>query len=328
MKRRKLLSLILALAMALALAVPAFASDGDTPDDDEPSTPAANTTNTSQNFSMTSSTNTGLINFSLPESGVVVLNPYQLKYTAGTDTTGTYHQVYSPAVSCTNKSTFPLSIEASLTGTVAEGVTLLTTGAPAATATAKQVFLYGEFGVSDSASVQPTWATAYNKSAANQVVVATAATEGGVAASKLNVAKLPAASATKPNYLWFKFDGAATKNPETAWLASDTVGVAIALTLHAVVSDVYAITVTNTTTTTAKGTATLNYDVAPVGEEILLTVTADEEVGGKATVTAKAGSASITFTAEPEDTATGCGVYKFKMPASAVAITVKWAAAS
>ena len=337
MKRKKLLSLILALAMAFSLALPAFAEDPDpSATDPDPSTGSDSgsggsaggaATNTSQSLNMTSTTNTGVINFTMASAGAVVLNPYQLKVTTQTDTTGTYRQVYSPAVMCTNKSTFPLSIEASFTGTVPEGVTLLTTGAPAANATDKQVFLYGEFGVSDSATEEPTWATAYNKSAANQVVVDKAASEDGVAPSKKNVAKLAAASNDSPNYLWFKFDGAATKAPTTAWLETDTVGVAVALTLHSVVSDVYAINVTNTTTATAKGTATLNYDVAPEGETITLTVTSDEEVDSKATVTAKAGSTNITFTTQPESADNGCGDYTFKMPAGAVTITVKWAAA-
>lgn len=332
MKRKKLLSLILALAMAFSLALPAFATDpdpstgngggsgGDTPT-------ASTTTATSQSLNMTSTTNTGVINFTMASAGTVVLNPYQLKVTTTADTTGTYRQVYSPAVMCTNKSTFPLSIEASFTGTVPSGVTLLTTGAPAANATDKQVFLYGEFGVSDSATEEPTWATAYNKSAANQVVVAAPATSGGVATSKTNVAKLAAASNDKPNYLWFKFDGAATKTPSTAWLDTDTVGVAVALTLHSVVSDVYAITVTNTTSATAKGTATLNYDVAPAGESITLTVESDADVDSKATVTVKAGSTNITCTGTGSSQPNGCGTYIFEMPASAVTITVKWAAA-
>lgn len=331
MKRKKLLSLILALAMAFSLALPAFAEDEDEEEEAEDTT-----SNTTQTVQMTAGIKSGVINFTMASPGAVILNPYQMKATAEGDDTGTYHQIYSPAVPCKNKSTFPLSIEATVTGkpspakaatddtpAVVASTAKIVAAAPAATVTEKQVFLYAEFGVSDAADKEPVWATAYNKSATNQVV----ASETG--ANKKGVASLPATDGTdnNANYLWFKFDGAATKTPSEAWLASDTVDATVALTLHSVVSDVYAINVTNTTTATAKGTATLNYDVAPEGETITLMVTSDEDVASKATVTVKAGSTNITCTGTGKDASDGCGTYIFDMPAGAVTITVKWAAA-
>lgn len=333
MKRKKLLSLILALAMAFSLALPAFAGEGDEPAGNEaPDT----TSNTTQTVQMNAGIKSGVINFTMASPGAVILNPYQMKASAGSDSTGTYHQIYSPAVYCKNKSTFPLSIEATVTGkpspakeatdetpAVVASTAKIVAAAPAATVTEKQVFLYAEFGVSDAADKEPVWATAYNKSATNQVV----ASETG--ANKKGVASLPATDGEEANanYLWFKFDGAATKTPSEAWLASDTVDATVALTLHSVVSDVYSINVTNTTTATAKGTATLNYDVAPAGESITLTVESDANVASKATVTVKAGSTNITCTGTGKDASDGCGTYIFDMPAGAVTITVKWAAA-
>jgi len=299
MKCKKLLSLILALAMVLSLAVPAFADN--------------TATATTQNVAITGSTTSGAVNITVPAAGAVMLNPYQLKVTVSG--VSSYHQIYSAPVACKNKSTFALSVDAVVVGTPTTGVSLVG-AAPALTVTEKQVFLYAEFGVNESGTVQPTWQTTYNAKNANQVLAA--ATPG---TTKAGVASLPATDGTDSgaNYLWYKFDGAATKKPETAWATSDKVDASIALTLKSVVSDVYAITVTNTQTATAKGTATLNYDVAPAGETITLTCAADSTTSSATpTVTIK-GVAAADINTET------AGEWTFTMPAAAVTITVKWA---
>lgn len=322
MKFKKFSALILALVMALSLAVPAFAEG-------EGGGSSGNTaTATTQNVAITGSTKSGAIEITVGPTGALMLNPYQLKATI-TNVGDSYHQIFHKAVPCKNKSTFALTVDATVTGTPTEGVTLVN-AAPAFTVEDKQVFLYAEFGVNTSDTVEPTWQTAYNAKNANQVL-ATQVAQGATATPKELVASLPATNGTDAgaNYLWYKFDGAATKKPKVAWTENDKVNATIALTLKSVVSDVYAIAVTNTTSAAAKGTATLNYDVAPAGETITLTVTSDLLVASKATVTAKAGSANITFATSSTgpSAANGCGTYVFEMPASAVTITVKWAAA-
>lgn len=310
MKRKKLLSLILALAMALSLAVPAFASGASTTSGDK------------QSLNMIAGMNTGVINFTMGPATPVILNPYQMKATVNSgDSTGSYRQIYSPAVKCINNSTFPLSIDATVTvkpsapsGSTASTAKIVSAVPSASVTNEKQVFLYAEFGVSDNASTEPVWATAYNKSATNQVLASQTGT------SKTGVAKLAATNGTA-NYLWFKFDGAATKTPDVAWLPTDTVDATVALTLKSVVSEVYPITVTNTVVANAKGTATLNYDVAPAGETITLTCAADASTNtAKPAVTIKGvANDDITHT---DNTL----VWSFPMPAAAVTITVKWAA--
>jgi len=301
MKTKKLWALIMALAMALSLAVPAFATN--------------TATEATQNVNVTASNNVGAINITVAGTGAIVLNPYQMKATSGDD--ASYHQIFSVPVSCENKSTFGLKVNAVITGSLgdsANGAMAFVTSAPKDTDTGNNVFLYAEFGVSDSATTEPTWETAFNAKTPSQVLI------GTTASTSKTVATLGAASNTKPNYLWYKFDGAITKSPTTAWTSNDTVTAAVALTLVPTVDTVYPITLTNTTSKTAAGTAKLNFDLAPAGETISVTCTADETLGGTPTVTATQGTTKLTVEGE------GQGPFTFVMPAGDVAVTVKWAA--
>jgi len=312
MKLKKILSLTMALAMVLALAVPALAEETN------------NATSTSQNIGVGTDTKVGAINITIPATGSIVLNPYQMKATTTTDTTGSYHQIWHAPVSCKNKSTFGLNVNAVITGTIDDDSTAqFVATAPKDTSTTKDVFLYAEFGVSDKATVQPVWATEYNKSNANQVLVALAPTSGSTQPTPKTVLTLGATDGTdtNANYLWFKFDGALSKTPATAWSEDDTVSAAVALTLVPTVDAVYKINVVNTTSKTAGGTVALNYDLAPAGTTITVTCTGDEALAGStATVTATQGSTKLTVDAENGNS--------FTMPAGDVTVTVKWTVSS
>jgi len=303
MKIKKLGALIMALAMTLALAIPAFADNSDA----------------SRSITSTGANQLGVIDVTLGADSGVTLNPYQMKATitpAGGTAQNSYHQVFFVPVKCTNKSTWGLKVNASITGAIVGGAAQFVTSVPKDNATTKDVFLYAEFGVS-AKDEEPAWGTAYTK-AANQVLV------GADASAEKTVATLGAASSDKPNYLWYKFDGALTKSPETAWATGDKVNATIALTFLPTVDTVYAVSVTNTTSKTAGGTAKVDFDIAPAGETITITCTPDSEINS--------GNSVPTVTATQSDgtkltvDAENSPVFTFEMPAGDVAVTVKWAA--
>jgi len=310
MKMKKLCALIMVLAMVLSLAVPAFADNSEN----------GNT----QSVTVESENSAGTIKISVPPTSAVILNPYQMKVTAGsTDTVGSYHQIYSAPVKCVNKSTFGLKVKAQLTGSLPdpestdhgeENNAEFLAAPPADTDTTNGVFLYSEFGVSTNENTEPVWASAYDASNDAQILIA----EGAVPSDNPKlVATLPAASDNVPNYLWYTFNGSATKNPSTPWDSDDIVKVVVALTLTPTVNTVYSVTLTNTVGKTGAGTSKVSYDVAPEGETITVTCTPDATLGGTPTVTAKQGSTVLTVEGE--------GPFTFTMPAGDVAVTVKWA---
>jgi len=292
MKLKKILSLTMALAMVLALAIPAMASS-----------------NATQTINIGGANQTGTINVTLNTPGDIVLNPYHMEATSGTDKS--YHQIFFVPVKVQNNSDFGLKVNASIKGEV-EGAATLVNAVPKDTATAKEVFLYAEFGTTLK-DVQPEWATEYNKSNANQVQITT------TASTAKTVATLPAASTSTANYLWYKFDGAAAKSPTEQWATDDKVKAEVTLTLIPTVDEVYKVNVVNTTSKTAGGTVSLNYDLAPAKKEIQVTCT-PELTGSTPTVTATQGTTKLTINTDDAP------VYKFEMPAGEVTVTVKWAA--
>jgi hypothetical protein len=297
MKLKKILSLTMALAMVLALAIPAMAASS----------------NTTQTITVGGANKTGAISVTLNTPGNIVLNPYHMEATSGTDKS--YHQIFFVPVKVQNNSDFGLKVNASVKGEV-EGAATLVNAVPKDTATAKEVFLYAEFGTTLK-DVQPEWATEYNKSNANQVQITT------TASTAKTVATLPAASSSVANYLWYKFDGAAAKSPTEQWAADDKVKAEVTLTLIPTVDEVYKVNVVNTTSKTAGGTVSLNYDLAPAKKEIQVTCTPDAALTGSTpTVTATQGSTKLTI--DDDD----APVYKFEMPAGEVTVTVKWTAGS
>jgi hypothetical protein len=305
MKLKKILSLTMALAMAFALAIPALAADED---DDEEGT---------SNITVSATPRVGEIDITIAPNGAIVLNPYQMKATAGdSDTVGSYHQIYSSAVSCENKSTFGLKVNAVITGAKGEeSGAQFVAALPKDTTTTKDVFLYAEFGVSNSATKQPEWATEYNKSNANQVLIS------GSASTSKTVATLGATDGTNANYLWYKFDGALAKTPSTAWTENDTVSATVALTLTPTIDTVYKINLVNTVSKTAAGTATLNYDLAPAGVTISVACEPDNDLPGTPTVTAVQGTTKLTISGGDDNSP-----FTFEMPAGEVTVTVKWTA--
>lgn len=313
MKTKKLWALIMALAMTLVLAVPALASD------------TSVTTTAQQELTGRGSSRYGEISVTLPPVGTLVLNPYQMKATLGegTDAVDSYHQVFFKPVSCLNKSTFGLKVGAKVLGTPVSGVNLVAT-APKDTATDKDVFLYAEFGVSDNDTTEPEWGASYTK-AANQIVLGTEYAADAKIVATLNATDgtQGTAASNKWNYLWYKFDGSAAKTPTTAWGQNDIVTPKVAFTFIPTVDTVYAVTVTNTTSKTAGGTAKVNFDIAPAGETVTVTATPDDEINdgnSVPTVTVKtAAGATVEYDTDEN---------QFVMPASDVVVTVKWAAGS
>jgi hypothetical protein len=313
MKLKKILSLTMALAMAFALAIPALAQ-APSPQTVE----AAGGTGTTINSS--ASGYSGSINITL-NPNTIVLNPYQLKATIGEGNAAqsSYHQIFAPAVSCVNKSTFGLKVNAKVSAAASTGVNLVTS-APKDTATEKDVFLYAEFGVSNSATTEPTWETVFNAKTASQMLVGAQPADEFKTVATLNATGGTTDTTGKSwNYLWYKFDGAAAKSPTNGWTAENKVTPALVLSFQPTVDTVYAVSVVNTTSKTAAGTVKLNFDIAPAGETIKVTCTPDPDINPQPvpTVTATQGSTKLTV----EDNA-------FTMPAGDVTVTVKWAAGS
>lgn len=222
MKFKKLATLALAGAMALSLAVPAFAAE----------------TDLEQSTEITGTTQTPTISISVPATGAVVLNPYKMTVDLTPDDTSddvtSDAQIISANSYIKNKTDVALTVSATVTGkTAGEAVfaTATTQGGTKAVTT-KSAFVYLEVvnaGAGDDAdatepTTAPTWGTAYDAKAANQVLLA------AKAVTKANMLTVPAVADGSSSFIAYRLAGDAASSPTKAWTSADTVSATIAFT--------------------------------------------------------------------------------------------------
>jgi hypothetical protein len=235
---KKLMSLFMAIVMVMALAVPAFATASPYYAQDDASTDYV------QNIEITTTTFVPTISLQLPTlaENPVVLNPYEISYTATEDllngvsvggAADQTKQVISPVYAIYNRSNVKLDIEVTATATVAGNLTLSST-APSDTEKGNKALVKVVVLPDD------TVATSLALNANDQVQTLAAgatgkelvlSTEKAATAKDMSIAAVSASdAATKWNFVKFQFQGQMAKKPTTPWADSDTLTATLAFT--------------------------------------------------------------------------------------------------
>ena len=210
MKTKKFLSLLLAMVMTLALAVPALAAD----------------TDLEQSTEITGTTQAPTIKITVPSTGSVIVNPYKMEVTLGSDKKT--DQIVGAVQYIENASDVALKVSAEVTGKPAGNLAFATATTQGTKAvTTNSVFMYFEMEVTDDSSTEPTWGT-YDSKSTKQILV------GAKAVKKADMVTLAAGDGTDAastgGYAAFHLAGDAASAPTTAWTGADKADVSIAFT--------------------------------------------------------------------------------------------------
>jgi hypothetical protein len=231
MKFKKLISMAVTAAMVFALAAPAFAFGGgsttlNTPGNSATSTPSAGSTaNAEENTVAVDSTiQTPTVKVTVPTSGAVILNPYQMTFTV--DGEEMHKPFYSAPIICKNESDCDLDIAVKATAKV-EGEAKIVAASDVATSDPgdKNVSLTlktGEFAAEDATAHTGT-TTDLNLEEADKEYAFGA--EGND-----NETPLTMTYSEDPTYFGFILDGTVNKNTSKVWADTDKVSVTIVLT--------------------------------------------------------------------------------------------------
>ena len=207
---KKVLSLVLALMMVLAVAVPAFAAGGST----DPY---------NKSLEITGTTQVPTITVTIPTSGTVTVNPYKMEVTVGSDKKT--EQIISATQYVKNESDVAIALDVTVSGKV-EGEAVFATAPVTDRITTKSAFVYFEIkgATADDGTGDPTWATAYDAKATDQIALA------AKAVTKKDVIKLDAGDQTA-TYAAFRLNGNVADKSVKPWVAADKVGATIAFTI-------------------------------------------------------------------------------------------------
>lgn len=229
--------------MTMALALPAFAAD-----------PANTETSTQQATTMSATTKGLEIKLKVNATAAITFNPYKMQIEVNGDPTTA--QIVSPAVFIESQTKIPLSIDATISGTVptpASGKTAEDYFSFASKTTAgvtgkKQGFVFWEIAKANDNETEPKWTDVDKASAALQSDATDQVKKDGNFASialvkvgnttpKKGVYEMPAAG-DDPVYAAFHVAGdavvnpASTSKPNATWTADDTFTVNVALTFN------------------------------------------------------------------------------------------------
>ena len=238
MKFKKLISMAVTAAMAFALAAPAFAAPGgtvgdgsttlNTPGNTATSTPSAGSTaNAEENTVAVDSTiQTPTVKVTVPTSGGVILNPYQMKFTVNGDEKD--DPFYSAPIICKNESDCDLDIAVKAKAT-ASGEVVITADGDVLTSdpgpkNVSLILTTGKFDAEDS--------TAHASSPTPTVLnLEAAGTEYAFGASGNDVeTPLTMPYSEDPTYFGFILTGKVNKKTTNVWADTDKVSVTIVLT--------------------------------------------------------------------------------------------------
>ena len=150
----------------------------------------------------------------VPSSGQVIINPYCLPVELDGQTST--DQIVSAPLILENRSTIPVSVSASVTGTVPPGSGVFFAAAPPMPdSPVKEIFLYAEFHAVPEPAFQPSWSGLYSDST-NQLLV------GFQRAAKADVLRLEAGG-TACSWGALRLFGSAAVSPMAPWQAGDDI---------------------------------------------------------------------------------------------------------
>ena len=150
----------------------------------------------------------------VPSSGQVIINPYCLPVELDGQTST--DQIVSAPLILENRSTIPVSVSASVTGTVPPGSGVSFAAAPPMPdSPVKEIFLYAEFHAVPEPAFQPSWSGLYSDST-NQLMV------GFQSAAKADVLRLEAGG-TACSWGALRLFGSAAVSPMVPWQAGDDI---------------------------------------------------------------------------------------------------------
>lgn len=213
MNRKRLFCAVLALVLLLS-AQPATAAAGT---GDFPST------------IITASCKLPTIRVTVPSTGNVYLNPYEL--TVSVNGEDTNDQIISTPCCIANESNIPLKVDVNVTCEVGANSDMALAGSSTkvSSSTSKEAFIYFEMQSANTSDVNDVqWDTEYDSS--KHIVITTA--EDG--ASKEDVLTLAAMTSdgevAEGGYASFRLTGDAVRAPTTAWTSNDNIIVTVAFT--------------------------------------------------------------------------------------------------
>ncbi|MDE6934755.1 MAG: hypothetical protein K2P26_04010 [Oscillospiraceae bacterium] len=150
----------------------------------------------------------------VPSAGQVIINPYCLPVELDGQTAT--DQIVSAPLILENHSTIPVSVSASVTGTVPPGSGVYFAAAPPMPdSPVKEIFLYAEFHAVPEPAFQPSWSGLYSDST-NQLLV------GFQSAAKADVMRLEAGG-TACSWGAMRLFGSAAVSPMVPWQAGDDI---------------------------------------------------------------------------------------------------------
>jgi hypothetical protein len=143
-----------------------------------------------------------VISVTVPTTGSITVNPYQVNVQVGSSTTSTA-QIIHQAQSLVNSSACDVSVNVTATCTLQNSSSTFTFSSldPTITSKSKSMKLYVEFGTDQN------WAASYDENAANQLLIRSTST------SKSNVMTLAANGGTG----YFHFDGSVSAGDYPMW---------------------------------------------------------------------------------------------------------------
>ena len=151
----------------------------------------------------------------VPSSGQVIINPYCLPVELDGQTST--DQIVSAPLILENRSTIPVSVSASVTGTVPPGSDVSFAAAPPMPdSPVKEIFLYAEFHAVPEPAFQPSWSGLYSDST-NQLLVG-----GFQSTAKTDILRLEASGAAY-SFGALRLFGSAAVSPMAPWQAGDDI---------------------------------------------------------------------------------------------------------
>lgn len=166
------------------------------------------------------------ISVTVPATAEVFINPYKLPIEIEADETTA--QIVSTPAAIENKSKVPLSVTATVTGTIREGSDMrlisYSTQSPDIVVTSKSAFIYFEMQAASDPD-QVTWDSEYDME--KHVVL-----RSGTSRTKRNMVTI--AQADKPKHFGaFRLTGDCVAVPRVPWTEADGIDVTIAFTFTA-----------------------------------------------------------------------------------------------
>ena len=151
----------------------------------------------------------------VPSAGQVIINPYCLPVELDGQTST--DQIVSAPLILENRSTIPVSVSASVTGTVPPGSGVSFAAAPPMPdSPVKEIFLYAEFHAVPEPAFQPSWSGLYSDST-NQLLVG-----GFQSTAKTDILRLEASGAAY-SFGALRLFGSAAVSPMAPWQAGDDI---------------------------------------------------------------------------------------------------------